>query len=391
MNFTQTIPLADLVIGSVADRSFYDEQGALLVPSGLQITEALIATLRARSIEYLHSSCDRERNASADLGSSTEDAPLVDVYSPQRVQQIRSSFQSGATLVDNLVRQLTSSGQFDLQQAETQVDHFIGELTQDPDAMIANALQYESNLKLATRCIQLSVLAMAIGLRLDLGREQLQLLGAAGLMHDWGLFDLPITARFPHQRMNETQRNRYRQHPQAAKEMLQFASQANPDLKNLVAQVHELLDGSGFPARLPAAQIHPLSRILGVADAYLTMTSPPKDFPRIIPCDAMAYLISAASRGQYSAKAVNGLLRAVTIYPIGSIVELSDQTRARVIRSDHQDYGSPIVESLDHRGKVLRLKDESVFIARPIPSHEMHEVRLPDAYESLGMENRVSA
>ncbi len=374
----------DLVVGTSATESLHDQRGTLLVPSGLAITDALIATLRARGVTTLKSAKQSSPSASDTSDPDARDLAVSPVYSDKQKQRIRSSFQASTSAVESLVRSIGAGENIDLRDAERQVDNFINELVDDPDPVLASALEYEANLKLAKRCVQFSVLAMGMGLRLKIPVAQVRILGSAAMIHDCALFDLPFTSRFPHQIRNESQRRQYLQHPLVAKQMLQFADRMDPEINVLVTQVHELLDGGGFPMRLKAAQIHPLARILCVADAYLTMTSPPKGCARIVPCDAVAYLISGASRGQYSAKAVNGLLKAVTTYPIGSIVELSDTTKARVIRSDGDDFASPILESLDRRGRIIRLKDENLFIARPIISAEMHEVRLPDAYDSLG-------
>ena len=395
MNKSDSFPIDDLVVGTVSTESLQDSRGVLVVPGGLEITDALIETLRIRGVTQLRP-VKRSTESSTAGKSPTNPGPgptePARAYSDQQVQRIRGAFQASESTVESLVRAIDSGGTIDMREADRQVDQFIGELVEDPDPVVAGALEYEANLKLAKRCVQFSVLSMAMGMRLQLLVDEVRKLGSAAMIHDCALFDLPITSRFPHQAKSELQRRQYHRHPLAAKEMLELADTANPEIKILVSQVHELLDGSGFPMRISAAQIHPLSRILCVADAYLTLTSPPKGCSRIVPCDAVAYLISGASRGQYSAKAVNGLLRAVTTYPIGSIVELSDSTKARVIRSDGKDFGSPILESLDQRGRVIHLKDERLFIARPIVSAEMHEVRLSDAYDSLnGDVSTVSA
>ncbi len=165
--------------------------------------------------------------------------------------------------------------------------------------------------------------------------------------------------------------------------MLSTVENVAAEVKLFVSQVHELLDGSGFPRQLTANSLHPASRVLCVADTYLTLTAPPKGCPRIIPCDAVAYLINGASQGKYSAKAVTALLHAVTLYPIGSIVELSDTTKARVIRANGKDYGYPIVESLVDSARIINLKETDLFVTRPIPSTEYHEVRLEETQKEL--------
>jgi HD-GYP domain-containing protein (c-di-GMP phosphodiesterase class II) len=224
---------------------------------------------------------------------------------------------------------------------------------------------------------------MAIAQQMDIPTDQLRDLGSAALVHDWSLFDLPSESRFPHHNMTDEIRARYRNHPITTVEMLNTMRHVAPKVKLFVSQVHEFLDGTGFPRRLNADQLHPLSRILGVADTYLTMTSPPKGTPRIVPCDAIAFLINGASQGQYSPKAVSALLHAVTLYPIGSIVELSDTTKARVIRANGKDYGYPIVESLVDASRVINLKDTDLFVTRPILSSEFREVRLKETQQQL--------
>jgi HD-GYP domain-containing protein (c-di-GMP phosphodiesterase class II) len=224
---------------------------------------------------------------------------------------------------------------------------------------------------------------MAIAQHMDIPSCELRDLGSAALVHDWSLFDLPAESRFPHQGMSDEIRAQYCRHPLTTVEMLSTVRDIAAEIKLFVSQVHELLDGSGFPSKLNASGLHPASRILCVADTYLTMTSPPKGCPRIIPCDAVAYLVNGVAQGKYSPKAVIGLLHAVTLYPIGSIVELSDTTKARVIRANGKDYGYPIVESLVDTSRIISLKDTDLFVTRPIPSIEYREVRLPDAQKEL--------
>ena len=102
-----------------------------------------------------------------------------------------------------------------------------------------------------------------------------------------------------------------------------------------------------------------------------------------MPCDAIAFLINGASQGRYSPKAVGALLHAVTLYPIGSIVELSDTTKARGIRANVKDYGDPIDESLTDTSRVINLKEENLFVTRPILSTHFREVRLPETQKQL--------
>jgi hypothetical protein len=395
MTDPHAISIDDLVVGETTETSLHDADGNLMVASGVEITKGLIARFKHRGVNTVYrwrapsqppagGEVSKARPASGETPSRPpEPASSPKPYSRDQVQRIEMLLRQSEVLVEQLARSLRSGGSIDTTEMEEAVDGFIGELAQDPDPVLAGALHFVANLKLATRCVQFSVLSMAVGMRCDVSGEDLQTLGAAAIMHDWPLLDLPIHARFPHQKMSKSERQHYIRHPLDAKQMLDAVPGTSSDAKLLVTQVHELMDGSGFPRGLAAAQIHPMSRILCVADAYLTLTSPPKGFPRVVPCDAVAYLVSGASRGQYSPKAVTGLLNALTMYPLGSIVELSDASQARVIRSNGKDYGSPVVQSLGPSETIIDLKTAGVFITRPVLSGENQEVRLPDTYQEL--------
>ena len=388
-NLKDSMAVGDLELGSICDRDLVDDQGVLLVGRGVEITPTLIAKLRARGVDLLHSRTANSRRTSPAprRRRRTSAAPLGEVqsttYDPAQIQHIRKLFAAGERAVSELAGSVQRKGGVDLDAAAPHVDSYIEALTEDPDPVVANALVYQEDLKLARRCVQFSILSLAISEHMEVIGQTKQDIGVAALVHDWGLFDFPPNARFPHQLTTAEERERYQLHPIAAEAMLDTAGSASPTIKQMVAQVHELLDGTGFPRRLKADAIPLGARILAVADAFLTMTCPPHGCTRVVPCDAIAYLISAASRGEYSANAVTGLLRTVTMYPIGSVVELSDMSQVRVVRTNGGEYGYPIVETLSPPTQVIDLKSSELFITRPVVSREHGEVRMTDAYGEI--------
>jgi HD-GYP domain-containing protein (c-di-GMP phosphodiesterase class II) len=379
--------LDQLEVGATALNSLYDDQGILLISAGVEITRELIERLRQRGITSLYCKRSPGKTQVADRASTrSREASITELsrnYSAKKVLRIQDQFAASEKAIHYLCQTIDRAGVTDLRRTEAHVDDYVRELVDDPDPVVASALRYQMDLDLARRCVQFSVLSLAIARQFELPAVDLRDLGSAALVHDWSLFDLPVNSRFPHQLQSEEQRAKYLQHPLATVEMLQRVKDVRDSVKQYVAQVHEALDGSGFPLRLTVNELHPISKILSLADAYLTLTSPPKGCPRVVPCDAIAYLINATIEGKYSAKAMTGLLQAVTLYPLGSIVELSDTTRARVIRANGKDYGYPIVESLADSSRIINLKECDLFVTRPIPMAEFNEVRLNDALPSV--------
>jgi HD-GYP domain-containing protein (c-di-GMP phosphodiesterase class II) len=69
----------------------------------------------------------------------------------------------------------------------------------------------------------------------------------------------------------------------------------NPTVARIVLEHHERCDGSGYPYHLRDEDIHPLSKIVAVADIYDAMTSDRNFKKRILPHEAAEYLLAVSN------------------------------------------------------------------------------------------------
>jgi len=123
----------------------------------------------------------------------------------------------------------------------------------------------------ADHCGRLQTIAYAIGEALNLPKHRLHLLDYAAYLHDVGKIKVPRMILTSPERLTEEEWEVIRQHPVAGAEMLAgtFMAAAAP----IVAQHHERLDGSGYPAGLAGDEILLESFIVAVADTFDAMTS----------------------------------------------------------------------------------------------------------------------
>jgi len=130
----------------------------------------------------------------------------------------------------------------------------------------------------------------------------------AGVLHDVGkvgVADATLRKAGP---LDADEWAEMRRHPELGAKIL-----ANAGLEDVAAWVlahHERVDGSGYPAGLPAEQIPVEARILAVADAYEAMTAD-RPYRRALPGDrAEAELLTCAGR-QFDPCVVRAFARAV--------------------------------------------------------------------------------
>lgn len=194
------------------------------------------------------------------------------------------------------------------------------------------------------------LLALLVGRDLELSANDLTLLGLAGLMHDMGEQRLPSSIRFKREPLARAELKAFQRHPIYSKDLILVLPSIPPEIAGIVEQHHEHLDGNGYPYGLPAAQIHPLAQILTVVDEYQDLVSPHFTQDRLQPNQALSELY-VKRQASLSIKVITALVRVLSVYPPGTLVELSDGSIGVVSNVNPVNRLRPIVlvyESTDH-------------------------------------------
>ncbi len=167
---------------------------------------------------------------------------------------------SGRTSADALstLAGLTTAAlkKVDLQDAQrnffTHVTHF---LTSALDSHLGYHADHSRNV---------AHLSVRIGREMGLGADRLERLHFAALLHDIGMLEINLDLL--------EDRRAMRKHPEIGADMLQRVSLWQ-DLAQFVRHHHEWHDGNGYPAGLSGDDVPLESRIIGLAEAFESMTS----------------------------------------------------------------------------------------------------------------------
>ncbi|MBC7349384.1 MAG: HD domain-containing protein [Candidatus Aminicenantes bacterium] len=119
---------------------------------------------------------------------------------------------------------------------------------------------------------RVSDLARSIATRLSLPGEQIDEIRLAALVHDLGKISVPAEILNKPGRLNEHEFSLIKDHPRVGYEIIKTIEFPWP-VAEIIYQHHERLDGSGYPQGLKNGQIHPMARILAVADVVEAMLS----------------------------------------------------------------------------------------------------------------------
>jgi HD-GYP domain-containing protein (c-di-GMP phosphodiesterase class II) len=152
-------------------------------------------------------------------------------------------------------------------------------------------------------------LALEAGRIAGVSGDELSGLYRAGLLHDLGRLGVSNAVWDKPGPLTPAELERARLHPYLTGRMLAGVP-ALARSRELAANHHERLDGSGYPRGIGAAQLAPADRLLAAADAYHAMTEPRAHRPARSESEAAEELRLEAWAGRLDGEAVNSVLKA---------------------------------------------------------------------------------
>ncbi len=143
------------------------------------------------------------------------------------------------------------------------------------------------------------------------------------LLHDLGMLRAPVEALASTGPLSDDQRRAVEAHPRAGAEIIAYRLPSLSHLVEAIAAHHERLDGTGYPSGLKGEQVPPLARLLTVADTYAALCCPRPHRAAMDPRTALTDTLLYAEQNLLDRFAAEKLL-ALSFYPVGSVVEMSD-------------------------------------------------------------------
>jgi HD-GYP domain-containing protein (c-di-GMP phosphodiesterase class II) len=256
--------------------------------------------------------------------------------------------------------------------AKQTVASLLGSVTRSPEANLLLTQMRRFQDDLFTHAVNVCVLAMVVG-TLEGFVEDASDLGLGALLHDVGQVRLPRNVIRKQDPFTEQERRLVEQHPLLGKAILEQAGNISLAAQRIVAQHHQRLNGTGYPAKPVGDGISRLSQIVAITDAYDAMITGRNGVLQK-PIDVLRELYLDANAGAFDRDLVEKVIRSLGVYPVGSLVELNTGERGIVLAANRTDTLKPTIRLVLTRdglplarGPILSLAEaESASINRHI-------------------------
>ncbi|NLX14204.1 MAG: HD-GYP domain-containing protein [Phycisphaerales bacterium] len=204
---------------------------------------------------------------------------------------------------------------------------------------------------LPEQALKVSLLSMAVAAQLGLSRRAILEVALGALLHDAGMSRVPPTIRLAPRTLTDLEWRMIHAHPDHTIQLLENITELSDAARLVAWQTHERGDTTGYPRHLPQTRIHPYARIVAVADTYAAMISPRPYRPARSPYQAAEILLRDSRNKYFDIIVVRALLDCISLFPVGSVIELDDGRTARVVRANTGLPTRPIIALMDARNR----------------------------------------
>lgn len=193
--------------------------------------------------------------------------------------------------------------------------------------------------------INVSMLSVLLGRACGLSTANLREVAIGALLHDIGKLELPARLRWTSDRLTGAEQHLLETHVEQGVALGKRMGLSTIALE-VIAQHHELADGSGYPKRLRGVQISAASRIVALVNRYDNLCNPGNVSHAVTPHEALSTLFSKG-RAWFDGPTLALFVRMMGIYPPGSVVQLSDGCYAITVAVNPQQPLKPRVLAYD--------------------------------------------
>ena len=344
--------------GSWMDHPFWNTRFLLENPADLAsicssaVREVWIDTARGRSPDadpeiadgptYTEEAERQERDLESTLGLAS--SPQAKVELAAEVTRAAALCGKAKTAVTAMFGEARMGRAVDAESLTPLVDEITASVVRNPGALISLARLKSQDDYTYMHSVAVCALMVALARKLGLGVDETREAGMAGLLHDLGKALVPLEILNKPGKLTDPEFDRMREHPRLGYDLLVEGRTVGAVPLDVCLHHHEKIDGSGYPDRLMSDNISLFAKMGAVCDVYDAITS---DRPYKAGWDPAVSIrkMNGWSKGHYDPRIFQAFVKAIGIYPVGSLVKLESGLLGVIIEVTPESLLLPTVKT----------------------------------------------
>lgn len=280
-----------------------------------------------------------------------------------------NAYEAGHTVAQELRVQAVRRQPLDMKKARVFLNAAIEVVVDNRFSLLGLMANRDYDEASSYHAVNVSILALLVGTRLGMNHDQLMVLGMSALLHDIGKVRVPADLLNRSSELTAEEQAQLQRHSHHGTSILRDMEGLGRLAAVVALEHHAHYDLSGYPRLQDKEHPNAFSRIVAVVDSYDTMTSARHGTTRALRPELAMKWIGAGLGTIFDPVAGKVFLKLMGLYPVGSVVVLSNGATALVQRPSEQAVDKPVVRVVRNGRleEVLELaNDTSVSIANGI-------------------------
>jgi HD-GYP domain-containing protein (c-di-GMP phosphodiesterase class II) len=303
---------------------------------------------------------------------------------------VSSSYEKALKETTDILTSIADGAWCDARQIRSIVEQFARMFVTDHCVLLNISGTKHSDEYIFHHTLNVCLLSINIAAGFGYSEQQIVEIGMGALLHDIGMLLIPDSIRFKQQELTEDERYEIQKHPILGLHLLEKVKKLPWSVPYVAYHSHERENGKGYPKQRNGHLIHGFAKVVQLADMYEAMSSPRPYHQAMLPFRAIAHLISLSRTGDVAPGLLKALLKYISLFPVGSLVELSDHAIGKVIQGNNTSYSKPVISVLtDKKGSILPheqiyqvdlVQATEISIIRALPFDYLNGVGIMDGF-----------
>lgn len=319
--------------GMKIDQAVVDKSGRNLVQRGSILDNYVIDSLLKMGVMMVYIQSGEE--TAGDIEKS------ISPQARKQIERLHTDDRSKVELSDSVKTRVAEGIQFIYSNTESKE---LADTTNNIASNLMNAINSTdaiavdiSALKTSDEytfkhSVDVATMSMVLAKQQGLSQKQIYEIGVAGLLHDIGKTKIPLDILNKPARLTDEEFAVMKQHPIFGYRMIKGRDEFSNEICMAVLQHHEKMNSKGYPVGFPSDKITQYARILTIADIYDALVTERPYKSAFSQREAVEMIMSMT--GELDLTAMKSFLESMILYPVDSIVELSNGEKAKVVKNN---------------------------------------------------------
>lgn len=319
--------ISEVRIGFMITKDIFNSFGIIVVSAGETVTSEVLELLNKHKIDYLHA---LERTEEPDQ------------------EEIRNRLLAFESSIDS-IKSLFGKAEKGQDITETEVDEgfvpFIGSFKQERDMVSLLLLLNNKDDYTYHHCVHVGMISYFIAKWLDKSEDEALYIGKAGYLHDIGKSKIEPSILNKPDRLTNAEFEEMKRHTVYGYDIIQKTLK-NEDFALTALQHHERVNGNGYPLKKTEPHIHPMAKIVAVADIYSAMITT-RVYQKKRDLLTVLKEIHRISFTELEANIAHTFIKNMIPNFIGKSVLFADGQTGKIIMTNPTDFFRPLVQIQD--------------------------------------------